>query len=380
MAGRKRNVEFDVLKNIFEENKDKIIDERKKVAKPSNSIWKEIYEQVDRKTTQKAIYNDALRWYEKKTGKTDDEHDNLSDESDISIRRSDTRSVSSDSFGNYSSSEGDEIHDKDIRFSISLSLEVWRTIEPVPFEQKRNESTHKTKSRVYLQLTPGLWTNVLIEKISQHRIKNPCTWSFKRAKVLMEGSVYIKISAKCKTCGALLIGKVYDIPKTDDNYVNFKFIVRDFSEEKHSKKRVNVRSGGSRANEIFSSDKKASVLKREIIKTSGAQMFEPDKGRVISENAIRAGQHRKRKMNKLSSNPVHSLELLKRSHAFGPMIRWLGVDPFFVMYGSPNQFLLYNTYTKFNAYAKITCDATGSIVHKLSKWPFIFIHNDYFVI
>lgn len=111
MAGRKRNVEFDVLKNIFEENIDKIIDERKKVAKPSNSIWKAIYEQVDRKTTQKAIYNDALRWYEKKTGKTgktDDEHDNLSDDSDISIRRSDTRSVSSDSFGNYSSSEGDE--------------------------------------------------------------------------------------------------------------------------------------------------------------------------------------------------------------------------------------------------------------------------------
>lgn len=96
-------------------------------------------------------------------------------------------------------------------------------------------------------------------------------------------------------------------------------------------------------------------------------MFEPDKGRVISQNAIRAGQSRKRQMNKLSSNPVHSLELLKRSHAFGPMIHWLGVDPFYVMYGSPNQFLLYDAYKKFNAYTKITCDATGSIVHKLSK-------------
>lgn len=366
MVGRKRNVDLDIVKQIFEDNINEVV-VNKKVVAPGNSIWKQIWEKLERKTSQKAIYNDALRWFEGKTqakgNRQDDPNDEI-DESDISIEQS---SDASGSDGNYSSSENEEARNKDITFSISLSREVWQTIEPAPTEQKRSDSSYKTKTRVVYELKKGLWTNVLIDRISQHRIRNPCTWSFESGKVYPNGQVYIKIKAKCTTCCAHLIGEVLQVPKPDDENVKFKFCIRDFSEETHSKKRVNVRIGGLRANELFSSDIKASVLKRDIIKKSAAKMFEPDKGRVISQNAIRAGQSRKRQMNKLSSNPVHSLELLKRSHAFGPMIHWLGVDPFYVMYGSPNQFLLYDAYKKFNAYTKITCDATGSIVHKLSK-------------
>lgn len=105
-----------------------------------------------------------------------------------------------------------------------------------------------------------------------------------------------------------------------------------------------------------------------MITESGAKMFEPDKGRVLTEGAIRAGQHRRRQLDKLSMDPVRSLELMKSSHAYGPMIHWVGVDPFFVIYGNANQFLLFNAYKKHNKYTKITCDATGSIVHKLSSY------------
>lgn len=96
-------------------------------------------------------------------------------------------------------------------------------------------------------------------------------------------------------------------------------------------------------------------------------MFEAPKGRVISENAIRVGQYRQRQKDKLSDDPVISLQLLKASHAFGAMIHGIGLDPFFIMYGSPNQFLLFDAFTKNNKYTKATCDATGNIAHKLSK-------------
>lgn len=58
---------------------------------------------------------------------------------------------------------------------------------------------------------------------------------------------------------------------------------------------------------------------------------------------------------------------MKASNTFGTMIHWLGVDPFFVFYANPNQFMLFNAYKKKNEYTKITCDATGSIEHKLKE-------------
>lgn len=143
--------------------------------------------------------------------------------------------------------------------------------------------------------------------------------------------------------------------------------MRRFNEQKHLDNRKNVRVGGSKAVELFTSQKKASVLKREMVKESGQEMFQEDKGRVVSENAIRAGQCRNRQLNKLSLNPVQSVQFLKASNAYSSIIHSVGLDPFFVIYGSPNQYILYNAYKKWNKYTKITADATGSIVHKLSK-------------
>lgn len=182
MVGRKRNVDLDIVKQIFEDNINEVVVDKKVVA-PGNSIWKQIWEKLERKTSQKAIYNDALRWFEGKTqakgNRQDDPNDEI-DESDISIEQS---SDASGSDGNYSSSENEEARNKDITFSISLSREVWQTIEPAPTEQKRSDSSYKTKTRVVYELKKGLWTNVLIDRISQHRIRNPCTWSFESGKV-----------------------------------------------------------------------------------------------------------------------------------------------------------------------------------------------------
>lgn len=364
-SGRPAHVLLDILKNIFEKKLDAIIISGKVIV-PSDKIWTEICNEIEKKKTPKAIYNDALRWWTAKrleAGQSKQSDVQVESESDEGER--DELEIESELSSEYND---DPPSPNDINFTISLSYEVWKTIEPMPTEHRREDDSHKTKTRIYYELQPGLWTNILVERIADHRIKNPCTWSFKRAKVHPEGEKYILVSAKCTTCHAVLYGEVLKRPEKGENEVKFKFRVRDFLPEKHLNERKNVRIGGSKANELFLSDKKASVLKREMVKESNVQMFEPERGRVINESAIRAGQSRRRQRNKLSLDPVKSIEFLMESNAFGSMIHFLVNKPFSVIYGSPNQFLLYGAYKKKNKYTKITCDATGSVVHKIGKF------------
>lgn len=360
MVGRKRKVPFeDVLKKLIEHKDEIIVDN--KVVEPSNGIWLAIQVSLENKSTPKAIYNDALRWYaeQNKEKRGSDEGDG--DIPGISIEMSESDSVESDV-----NSENEKPRHADINFTVSLTNEIWKTIQPMPTEHRRKDKSHKTNIRVYHKLAPGVWTNVLIDRIAQHRVNIPCTFAFKRCKVYENGKQYIVVSAKCTTCKALLIGEVTSKPNENDDFVKFKFTVRDFDAEIHKTNHKNVRVGGSTANEIFSSSKKASVLKRDLTKKSNAKMFEQDKGRTVTENAIRCGQSRRRQNQKISTDPVTSLQLMKASNAYGSMIHCLAVDPFFVFYASKNQFMLFDAYKKKNKYTKITCDATGSIVHKLS--------------
>lgn len=307
----------------------------------------------------KAIYTDALSWFSKKKTKEqntsrNDENPNekSSDFSDISMENE-----LSDADVNSSAT----VNSKIIKFSIKLSYDVWETIQPV-------SKPSGGKGRVYSQLEPGLWTSVLVEHIASHRIKNPCTWAFKRSKVFIDGKAYAKMYADCKTCGGHLVGTIPKVPKKGDAVV-FLFQVMNFCEDKHTNvnDRKNVRIGGAMAKEIFSSKKPASVIKREMIREKDVQMFEQEKGRTISENAIRAGKSRVRKQNKISSSPLQAIGFLKVSNTFGPMIHMFGDNPFFVIYCSPNQFLLFKTYKRTCGYTKISGDSTGGVVHKLGK-------------
>lgn len=79
MAGRPRKVELEVVVKIFKENISKII-VGSRVRAPKDEIWQKNFDENDNilrdKTNCKAIYNDALRWWQKKNeskpGKKDD--------------------------------------------------------------------------------------------------------------------------------------------------------------------------------------------------------------------------------------------------------------------------------------------------------------------
>lgn len=357
MAGRKRKVPIEDVIQKLSEHKDEII-VNNKVVPPSNKIWLAIHESLGCKSSAKRIYSDALRWYASQNN--GDSAESGDDIFDLSIEASD-----SDAAENDENSENEKCKHSDLKFTISLTHQTWTTIQPMPVEHRRNDKTHESNIRVYHRLAPGLWTNVLIDRIAQHRIDIPCTFAFKRCKVYESGRRYIVVSAKCTTCKAMLMGEVTNKPGESDDFVKFKFAVRNFNAKIHETQRKSVRIGGSVANELFTSSKKASVLKRELIKKSNAKMFEQDKGRTVTENAIRCGQSRHRQNQKISTDPLTSIQLMKASNAYGPMIHFLAVDPFSVFYASQNQFMLFDAYKKKNKYTKISCDATGSIVHKL---------------
>lgn len=368
MAGRKRAVPKEIVHQIFEENVSSFVKENKVVAeKEGIEIWKQIQsdERINNGMTTKAIYTEALKWFKSK--KRDASSSKVEDIADKFKEISFEASESSEFSDGCSDDEFFKKRSNEIVFTVNLSYEVWETIKPVPKDCTRNDKSHKTHSRKYYVLQPGVWTNVLIERISKHPKKIICTWSFKRSKVHMNSDKFITISGKCSTCAATLIGYVEKKPKESEN-VQFCFKMFGFDEKKHAESRRNVRIGGSKAKELFTSSKIASVLRGKSISKSGAQMFEQPIGRDVSANAIRCGQYRERQSNKLSNEPMQALEYLKESNAYSAMIHMISLSPVSVIYGSPNQFKLYDAYRKHSSYRKVCCDGTGGIVHKLGKF------------
>lgn len=318
---------------------------------------------IKKKMTIGALYTDALKWYNDTSNVENSPPAKATENKlkDISLELSEPEDASTDSETDFHETESVDLH-----FSFALAFEVWQTMEPVPKQYDRHDSTHTTKLRTYHVLEPGLWTNILAEKIAEHRKKIICTRSFKRAKVYMNGEKYVTISAICTTCRASLVGYVADKPKEGEK-VKFSFNVVNFNEEAHRAGRKNVRISGKRAKDLFESKEIASVLRRNEITESGAEMFEQPKGRDVTENAIRCGQYRHRQSKKLSDSPIQAVEYLKESNLYGPSIHWISTMPFSVMYGSPNQFILHDAYRKHNSYRKLCLDGTGGLVHKLSN-------------
>lgn len=366
MVGRKRAIDKATVYEVFADNRSEIVEENKVISiKQNETIWKQIHDdhRIKKRMTVAALYTEALKWYKEISSNEDISPVKTIEKKikDISLELSQSGDETADSDTDFNENES-----VDFSFSFTLSYEVWQTIQPVPKQYERRDKIYKTQLRTYHVLPPGLWTNVLVEKIAQHRKNIICTWVFKRAKVYMGGENYVTLSATCSTCRAYLVGYVSNEPKPDE-MVKFTFKVINFNEEAHESGRKNVRIGGKKAGDLFKSKEIASVLRRKEVTASGAKMFDQPKGRDVTENAIRCGQYRYRQSQKLSSSPIQALEYMKESNTHGPSIHWISTTPFSIIYGSANQFVLYNAYRKANSYTKLCMDGTASLVHKIGK-------------
>lgn len=354
------------LHDIFNEREDEIIDHDGKLRAPSDRIWSVLKRQHKIAKSEKALYNDCWRWnncrqYRKEpscdiSGGSDEFFDeSFNSLSELSLNDSD-----------YENDEKKDNQQK-MAFSITLTSSVWKTIEPVPRKYERAaDQMHKKGKRVYLSLQPGAWTSLLADKIAEHTKNIVCDWSFKRARVTEKGRHYIAICAKCVTCRSSLIGFLQNKPEQNENVV-FKFAVIGFDETKHEHTQKKVKVTGSKAKSLATSTKSAVVEHRKLSAKAG-EMFEAARGRVPSAHAIRNLQYRQRQKNKLSSDVFKALFYLQNAPNYANIIQSIGFSPFYVIYGSPRQFALYNMYLKRNNASKLSCDATGGLARKIGKY------------
>lgn len=363
-AVRPKSVDTDGLHDLFEINSGSIISENK-VLPATNGIWKFIQNHHNVKKTTKAIYTAALKWW-KQFQNLDVSNHNSSIEpkgNEISIETSTGISSDEHSFSSNSPKKGIA---KEIR--IKISPKVWKTIQPNERIYKRkNERSHTTGVRKYTVMKPGLWTDVISNEIAKHP-DIPCSWIFKRNKCYLSGRKYVELEGKCSVCSAVLVGAI-DKKPDENQIVDLLLKMYGINSQLHTKKKKNVRITEGYSRNISSQRKTATMIRRNMLKESSG-MFKPTAARIPTANAIRCKQYRIRQSQKISTCPFTALTYLQHSNLYMNCISRLGWQPFNVFYSSPEQMKLLAVYKKRNPKWKVSCDATGGIVHKLGRFRF----------
>lgn len=361
-AGRPKSVDTDVLHDLFESYSGSIISENK-VLPATNGIWKFIQNHHNVEKTTKAIYTAALKWWKQFQNLDVSSNHNSSIEqnrNEISIETSTGNSSDEHSF----LSNGPK-QDKAKVTRIKISPKVWKTIQPNESIYKRkNEPSHTTGVRKYTVMKPGLWTDVISNEIAKHP-DIPCSWIFKRNKCYLSGKKYVELQGKCSVCAAVLVG-VIDKKPDENESVDLLLKMYGIKSQLHTIKKKNVRITEGYSQNISSQPKTATMIRRNMLKKSSG-MFKPTAARIPTANAIRCKQYRIRKSQKISTCPFTALTYLQHSNLYMNCISRLGWQPFYVFYSSPEQMKLLAVYKKKNSNWKVSCDATGGVVHKLGK-------------
>lgn len=252
--------------------------------------------------------------------------------------------------------------------TIQLSSKVWNTIGPKESLCKRKvEGSHTTGVRKYIILEEGLWSGIVAQEISKHK-DVPCVWSFKRNRVYLSGNKHVEFEGKCNTCKAVLVGTIKEKPKEDEP-VKINIEIFDIVLERHEKEAKKVKLTSKAAEKLYTQNKNATVIRRNLLKDT-TQMFTEPTSRTMTANAVRCFKYRQRKKEKISECPITSLLILKLSHKYMNCIQYIGLYPFYVIYCSPEQAKLFNVFKKKNKILKVSCDATGGIVHKIGLFSF----------
>lgn len=252
-----------------------------------------------------------------------------------------------------------------IRFKVTLSAKAWSYIKPEREEYHRNSDGENTNPvRKYYVLKRGSWTCALAEQIAQKRNDIPCRWTFKRGKVYNSGEYYIKVYGECTTCKAILVGVLKDKPETPQRSITFEFEIDGLDLNKHTgQKQKSIRLGGDFARDIYEAPG-AAIMKRRDAINRATTLCEYPVERVPTSNAVRCGRYRLRKFDRLDECPIKAIQFLKLSD-FGQGIRSIGYNPFYTMYVTNDQIVMYNIYKRKNKSTIVSCDATGGVAHKI---------------
>lgn len=171
-------------------------------------------------------------------------------------------------------------------------------------------------------------------------------------------------------CNAILVGSLKKKPEEDEP-ANIYIQIYDIDLERHTKEARKVKLTSEAARKLYSQNKKATVIRRNLLKDS-TKMFTAPQSRIMTANAVRCGQYRQRMNEKMSKCPITALTYLKASNLYMNCIQRIGLDPFFVFYCTPEQKKLFHAFHERNKFLKVSCDATGGVVHKIGNFFFVF--------
>lgn len=293
---------------------------------------------------------------ENKSDIDDDDAHNISIETSLDESSSEASRYTNDDFASEKWAK---------KIKVQISGKVWRTIAPVEVDNKRKrKGSHKTGVRKYLTLEPGLWTNIFSNEIAKHD-DIPCSWIFKRNKCYLSGDKFLVFEAKCNTCSATLVGLMKNKPEVDEP-ANIDIKISGINPELHKNQSKKVKLTSKTVKQISSQNKTATVISRNLLKNS-TRMFAEPTTRTVTANSVRCARYRQRMNDKISNCPITALLYLKSSNLFMNCIQRIGFDPFYVSYSTPEQKKLFNEFIRRNKSFKVSCDATGGIVHKIGK-------------
>lgn len=346
------------LKKLFEKYEEKIVKDGR-IVSPKSEIWSHICQTHSINKKSKAIYTAALRWLSKTRKDAESESENQTqNENDVSVETSMECTDKSSSYD-----ESTPPKKNGVKFQIHFSSKQWNTIKPaeISYARKRKGS-HKSGIRKYRTLQPGLWTDVFSKEIAKKK-DIPCEFIFKNNKCYLTGETFVKIQGQCSICSSVLSGIIKKEPDEDEP-ATVIVKIHGIKYRRHKNKTAKVKVTAQVAESLYTQKKPATTIRRRLLKQS-AQMFRTPTGRIMSANAIRCGQYRQRKKQKIDTCPFTSLTYLKSSNLYKDSIQRINYDPFAVFYATPDQIKLYQAYKKRNPNTRVSCDATGGLTHKL---------------
>lgn len=127
-----------------------------------------------------------------------------------------------------------------------------------------------------------------------------------------------------------------------------------------------IRIGGGEGRILSDQEGPATLVRRNLLRQS-IEMFQETPARIPTANSIRCTRYNTRKQQRMNECPIKSLEILEQS-CYNKCIRAIGILPFHCTYVTTDQIVLYKVYKKKGQFTKVSCDATGSIAHKIGKY------------
>ncbi|CAG9763440.1 unnamed protein product [Ceutorhynchus assimilis] len=342
-----QNRKIDHLFDIFLKNKSEIFDiVTGKINPPSHSVWKIISKEASHHYTKKYLYTMVLQnrhnFLEKLKPSLKDvpQHDELSSSDENSTNSKNSISTEENSTS----------------FCITLSAQEWNEIKP---------QSKLYGSRIYNALPPGKWTSIVANHF-WHVTKLPCTIKFHRAKI-HETGLYLNFKGTCKNCESNLTGVLPVKPSAHSLVVIHCQYSGNFDDCKSVIKRQLRGAYRREIGKVLLSNRLPASTYRKRQVDNIMILGEAEPNVIPKSNILRNLKYEERKRNRLSEDPIESVYALKYQHPYNNYIKDIGLDRLFVHYWSTPQIHVYNNYVQTTTHSKISIDATGEVVRRITK-------------